>query len=45
MKTIGACGRKASMNMHVDGDGRRALVGKQVLMGGPERYCPVCSSC
>ncbi len=45
MKTICACGRKASMNLRVDDAGRRVKEGEQVVIGGNERYravCPVC---
>jgi thymidine kinase len=45
MKTICACGRKASMNMRIDGEGRRVLHGEQVLIGGNDRYRAVCPSC
>lgn len=45
MKTICACGRKASMNMRLDAAGRRVLEGEQVLIGGNERYRAVCPSC
>ena len=45
MKTICACGRKASMNMRVDAAGRRVLHGEQVLIGGNDRYRAVCPSC
>lgn len=45
MKTICACGRKASMNMRIDGLGRRVLEGEQVEIGGNERYRAVCPSC
>jgi thymidine kinase len=45
MKTICACGRKASMNMRLGADGRRVLHGEQVLIGGNERYRAVCPSC
>jgi thymidine kinase len=45
MKTICACGRKASMNMRIDDEGRRVLQGEQVLIGGNERYRAVCPSC
>lgn len=45
MKTICACGRKASMNMRIDGQGRRVLHGEQVEIGGNERYRAVCPSC
>jgi len=45
MKTICACGRKASMNMRIDAAGRRVLQGEQVLIGGNDRYRAVCPSC
>jgi len=45
MKTICACGRKASMNMRIDAEGRRVLQGEQVLIGGNDRYRAVCPSC
>ena len=45
MKTICACGRKASMNMRLDSQGRRVLEGEQVVIGGNERYRAVCPSC
>jgi thymidine kinase len=45
MKTICACGRKASMNMRIDAEGRRVLHGEQVLIGGNDRYRGVCPSC
>ncbi|MCW5637245.1 MAG: thymidine kinase [Rubrivivax sp.] len=45
MKTICACGRKASMNMRLDAAGRRVLEGEQVLIGGNERYRAACPSC
>ena len=45
MKTICACGRKASMNMRIDAQGRRVLEGEQVEIGGNERYRAVCPSC
>jgi thymidine kinase len=45
MKTICACGRKASMNMRIDAQGRRVLEGEQVLIGGNDRYRAVCPSC
>jgi thymidine kinase len=45
MKTICACGRKASMNMRVDAAGRRVTEGEQVLIGGNERYRSVCPDC
>ena len=45
MKTICACGRKASMNMRLDGSGRRVREGEQVVIGGNERYRAVCPAC
>lgn len=45
MKTICACGRKASMNLRVDAQGRRVQEGEQVLIGGNDRYRAVCPDC
>ena len=45
MKTICACARKASMNMRLDGQGRRVREGEQVVIGGNESYRAVCPSC
>jgi thymidine kinase len=45
MKTICACGRKASMNLRIDAHGRRVSEGEQVLIGGNDRYRAVCPSC
>lgn len=45
MKSICACGRKASFNMRIDAQGRRVTEGEQVLIGGNDRYRAVCPSC
>jgi thymidine kinase len=45
MKTICACGRKASMNLRFDANGRRVTDGEQVLIGGNDRYRAVCPRC
>jgi thymidine kinase len=45
MKTICACARKASMNLRVDGAGRRVKEGEQVMIGGNESYRAVCPNC
>jgi thymidine kinase len=45
MKTICACGRKASFNLRIDDQGRRVRVGEQVVIGGNERYRAVCPGC
>ena len=45
MKTICACGRKASLNLRIDADGRRVREGEQVLIGGNDRYRAICPGC
>ena len=45
MKTICACARKATMNIRLDGEGRRVQQGEQVVIGGNERYRAVCPRC
>jgi thymidine kinase len=45
LKTICACGRKASMNLRVDAQGKRVREGEQVMIGGNESYRAVCPSC
>ena len=45
MKTICACGRKASMNVRIGADGQRVSDGEQVLIGGNDRYRAVCPRC
>jgi thymidine kinase len=45
MKTICACGRKASMNMRIDDQGNRVREGLQIEIGGNERYRAVCPKC
>jgi thymidine kinase len=45
MKSICACGRKASFNMRIDAAGRRVTEGEQVLIGGNDRYRAVCPRC
>jgi thymidine kinase len=45
MKGICACARKATMNLRVDGSGRRVSEGEQVVIGGNERYRAVCPRC
>lgn len=42
MKTVCRCGRKATLNMRVDDQGRRVTEGDQVEIGGNERYEAVC---
>jgi thymidine kinase len=42
IKTICHCGRKATMNMRVDEEGRVLREGEQVEIGGNERYVSTC---
>lgn len=42
IKTICHCGRKASMNMRIDANGRKVIEGAQVHIGGNESYIAVC---
>ncbi len=45
LKTVCACGRKASMNVRLGTDGTRVCDGEQVLIGGNDRYRAVCPRC
>ena len=45
IKTICACGRKATMNIRLDGAGQRVREGAQVEIGGNDRYLQVCARC
>jgi len=45
LKNICACGKKATMNVRVGDDGRRATSGAQIAIGGNERYKHVCGRC
>lgn len=42
LKTICFCGRKATMNLRVDQEGRGVREGAQVEIGGNDRYVAVC---
>lgn len=42
LKTICHCGRKATMNLRVDGQGRAVREGAQVEIGGNDRYVAMC---
>ncbi|WP_428671940.1 thymidine kinase [Roseibium sp.] len=44
IKTICWCGRKATMVARLDGEGRIVEEGDQVVIGGNERYVPLCRS-
>ena len=45
IKASCACGRKSTMNMRIDGDGKRVTDGDQVLIGGNNSYRQVCARC
>ena len=42
LKTICHCGRKATMNLRLDKDGRARREGAQVEIGGNDRYVAMC---
>ncbi|BAI96457.1 thymidine kinase [Sphingobium sp. TA15] len=42
IKTICECGRKATMNLRVDGEGRPIREGEQTEIGGNDRYVALC---
>lgn len=45
IKTICLCGRKATMNMRIDSEGRPVTSGKQIQVGGNESYTSLCMKC
>lgn len=45
IKTICACGRKATVNARVDADGKVLTEGSQVFLGGNESYIATCHKC
>lgn len=42
LKTICKCGRKATMNLRIDEEGKAVKVGEKIEIGGNERYIPLC---
>jgi thymidine kinase len=42
LKTVCHCGKKATMNLRMDRDGRAVKEGAQVEIGGNDRYVAVC---
>lgn len=40
-----SCGRKAIINARVNGDGYVITDGEQILIGGNDRYIPLCRKC
>lgn len=45
IRTICACGKRATMNLRTDEHGVRVREGEQVLIGGNSRYRQVCAKC
>ena len=45
IKTVCACGRKATVNARIDANGRITTEGSQVLLGGNDRYVAMCHKC
>ena len=45
IKTVCACGRKATVNARLDENGRVVTQGSQVLLGGNDRYIAMCHKC
>lgn len=42
LKAVCTCGRKATMNLRIDGQGRAVTSGQQTEIGGNERYVALC---
>ncbi len=45
IKTICNCGKKATMNVRVDAEGRRITEGAQIAIEGEVHYIQMCGSC
>lgn len=45
IKTICRCGRKATVNARLARDGRILTAGRQIELGGNERYTAMCHKC
>lgn len=45
LKTICACGKKATVNARLDQEGHVLTQGEQVVLGGNDRYRPMCYRC
>ena len=45
IKTVCACGRKATVNARIDESGRVTTEGDHVLLGGNDRYIAMCHKC
>lgn len=45
IKTVCACGRKATVNARIDSAGRVVTEGSQVMLGGNDSYMAMCHKC
>ena len=45
IKTVCACGRKATVNARIDGEGKIVTEGAQVFLGGNDSYVAMCHKC
>ena len=45
IKTVCACGRKATVNARIDENGRIVTEGGQILLGGNDSYVAMCHRC
>jgi thymidine kinase len=45
IKTICSCGRKATVNVRLDENGRIITKGEQILIGGNDQYTAMCYQC
>ena len=45
IKTVCACGRKATVNARIDANGRIITQGDQVMLGGNDSYVAMCHQC
>ena len=45
IKTVCACGRKATVNARIDAEGKIVTEGSQVMLGGNDSYMAMCHQC
>ena len=45
IKTVCACGSKATVNARIDADGRIVTGGEQIMLGGNDSYIAMCHRC
>lgn len=45
IKTVCSCGRKATVNVRMDENGRIVTEGEQILIGGNDKYTSMCYQC